>query len=279
MRRWPYMTEPDSWGPSSLADQAPSPITVHLQGLVFETRKRGASRISLAELDGWTNGSTARGGPVPNEYGPGGTWGMVFPEGRRLRLGGMIHGATQRDLWRQMEDLGSVLTAPVRDWLRVDEEHLGMSRQIEVTRLERPLITPLSQKHASYTLTVESATFPRLGTEENVTSIPVGGSAAAVNVGNHDTVLEAMFYGPLLSPRLRFGGAEPGTWRYGANIGVGQRLQVEFDRRIVRNPGTQGHSRVYASGDWPALVPGQTTFWLEGSGSGRVELRWRSAWS
>lgn len=279
MMRWPsFAVAPEPSRPGFALGPRPGEIRASLQGIELGV-SRGGVEYTLSELDGWTNGSSGRGGRIARPYSDGGIQGRVDMESRALRLGGLITAPTQRGLWSEMERLGSVLTSPRWDWLRIDEDLLGMSRQIAVSRIARPMITELAPLVASYTLDLEADDYPRLGVDEQVVSIPLGSSAPVVNAGDYPATLEAMFYGPLTQPRLRFGGDLPGTWRYGANINAGQRLQVEFDRRIVRNPDTQGHSRVYASGDWPRLAPGQTTFHLEGAGTGRVELRWRSAWN
>ena len=278
MPYWPYRTTPEPWVPSHSLRTRPEPIRATLQGIEFGRSVDGVE-YTITEFDGWTNGASARGGRVSRPYSDGGFSSRVDMDSRSLRLAGLITAPTQRRLWVEMERLGAVLTSPRWDYLVVDEDFLGMSRQVEVSRIARPQITELAPLVASYTLDLEAADYPRLSVDEQVVSIARGSSAPVVNAGDYPAVLEAMFYGPLTQPRLRFGGDLPGTWRYGANINAGQRLQVEFDRRIVRNPDTQGHSRVYASGDWPRLAPGQTTFHLEGSGTGRVELKWRSAWN
>lgn len=247
---------------------------LRLQGLTM--RGDGPALYGITAVEGWES-ADASGGTIPNRYSDGGIEGEVLMGSRSIVIEGDIDAPSHEEFLKARAGLERVLTSPRWDWLRVT--HHDEDMQIRVSRLRRPQVTPMGPSYGIFTLQLESAGYPRLGVDEGLVSIPLGSSAPVVNAGDYPAVLEAMFYGPLTQPRLRFGGDLPGTWRYGANINAGQRLQVEFDRRIVRNPDTQGHSRVYASGDWPRLTPGQTTFHLEGSGSGRVELKWRSAWN
>lgn len=264
--------------PGFALDRRVSRVSARLGDISMVGTAHAGTCFLLRSLRGWWAGGTPRGGGVDNEYGDGGFRGDVFMGPRVVTIQGMIlteTGAAQMDAFDQ---LAAVWGQDRWQTLSVTEGERGLTRELDVAPRDTPEPTPLSDVAATFTLTMRSESYPLLAPVETV-RIPLGGSAAVINRGNYPTVPEAMFHGPLPTPRLRFGGATPGTWRYLANINQGQRLQVDFDKRIMRNPDTQGHSRIYGAGDWPVLAPGQTTFHLEGTGSGYVDLSWRSAWN
>lgn len=252
-------------------------VTVELQGVVFRSDRHG--QFGISSFTGWSEAPGGTGGDVPFDAADGGFETTVYASGREITLEGDITGRTHRELEQNIATLGQTLTSPRWDWLTVHEEAPALTRYIHVWRPRRPEITRLGPTYAIFTLTLQSAGYPRLGAAKTI-RVPVWGSAPAVNAGDYPAQVTAVFNGPLTKPSLRFGGATPGTWRYTSSMGAGPRLSVDFTRRIVRNPATGGHSRRLAVGDWPVLAPGQTTFWLTAeSGTGWVDLTWRSAWN
>ena len=232
------------------------------------------SEFTLASWDGWTNGPEVRGGGVEWEHGDGGVPGDVHLSGRNLAFEGLIKGRSANHLWELQEELGSVLTRQRWGVLRVDEEHLGLSRQVEVARGGRPTITPLSRTVARYSVQFQSASHLRLGVDEQSATITTGGTALQ-NIGNANSFPVVSLVGPLTNPGLSWPG---GAWTYGATIPSGTTITVDMHRRTVRNRATTAHSRNLASGSWLALPPGTTQVSRTGSGAGRIELDWRSSW-
>ena len=267
------------WLPDPQPLFAPPPcVTVSIQGLDFVSGPRSRSRISLGGWDWWINGATARGGPVEWESADGGIEGDVYEDGRSIRLEGLIVERSTAALWERMEELGAVLASPRWDWMVVDEEHLGLSRQIRVCRLARPMITPLSSRLASYTLELRSAGFPRLDTMEQSVVVPAGG-VDLVNAGNHPAAVTLTMRGPLTNPGLSWPG---GSWVHRGSVGSGQTITVDMWRRVVRDPATSRQSRnlvVASSTDWLRLAPGTTRVSRTGTGAGSITAAWRSSWS
>ena len=259
---------------------APPPcVTASLQGLDFESGSRARSRITLGGWEGWTNGPARTGGPVPWEHADGGIKADVYATGRRITLEGLIIEPSPGRLWERMEELGSILTSPRWDQLVITEEHLNLVRQIEVTRLQQPMITPRSSRIAAYTLELEAADSRRTDVDVQSATISTAGTALQ-NIGTVDADLNFTLTGPLTTPGFSWSG---GAWSYGGNLAAGERLFVDATRRTVRDPDTTGHSREkllgLGAGSWPRLAPGTTTFWRTGSGAGSISVSWRSSWA
>ena len=236
------------------------------------------THFSLTGWDGWTNGVDRTGGPVPWENADGGVEGDVWEGGRSITLEGDIEAASHYEMMEAQERLGAVLTSPRWDWLVVDEEHLGLSRQIRVHRPSRPRITDLGITFAVWTLTLQAATFPRLDTTEQSKVIPSSG-VDLVNAGNHPAAVTLTLRGPLTNPGLSWPG---GSWVYRGSVGSGQTISVDMARRVVRDPATSRQSRnlvVASSTDWLRLAPGTTRVSRTGTGAGSITAAWRSSWS
>ena len=232
------------------------------------------SEFTLASWDGWTNGPEVRGGVVEWEHGDGGIQGDIHLSGLNLAFEGLIKGRSANHLWELQEDLGSVLTRQRWGVLRVDEEHLGLSRQVEVARGGRPTITPLSRTVARYSVQFQSASHLRLGVDEQSATFTTAGTAMQ-NIGNANAFPVVSLVGPLTSPGLTWPG---GSWVYNETIPSGTTITVEMDRRRVRNLANAVHSRNVVSGKWLGLPPGTTTVKRTGTGSGSITAKWRSAW-
>jgi hypothetical protein len=255
---------------------APPPcVKVSLQGLDFVSGSRERDRITIAGWDGWTNGTSRTGGPVAWEHADAGVKADVFEESRRITLEGLIIERTPVALWERMEELGAILTRPRWAQLVVEEEHLGLVRQIEVTRLQKPMITPRSSRLAAYTLELEAAGFLRQDVESQTATLTAAGVDVR-NLGTAPAPTSAQLVGPLTNPGITWPG---GAWTYTGTIASGTTINVDMDRRVVRNPATTGHSRQLVSGSWLAIPPGTTRLTRTGSGSGRVSVTWRSSWS
>ena len=234
------------------------------------------SEFTLASWDGWTNGPEVRGGGVEWEHGDGGVPGDVHLSGRNLAFEGLIKGRSANHLWELQEELGSVLTRQRWGVLRVDEEHLGLSRQVEVARGGRPTITPLSRTVARYSVQLQSASPLKVDVDQQSATITTSGVTLS-NKGNADAYPVVSLVGPLTNPAIVWPG---GLWQYNLSVPAGTTLTVEMDRKRVRNLATTEHSRNNVSGshNWLALPPGDTVVTRTGAGSGTITAKWRSAW-
>lgn len=259
--------------PHLVLDPPSACITVTLQGLTAVSDGPGA--LGLTGWDGWTEAPDYRGGPVAHETADGGLEGEVIAGGREITLEGFAHHRNHRELEENIASLGTVLSSPRWDWLRVDEEELGLSRMIHVCRLSRPQITRTGPTSAVWTLRLASASAVRLDTTPSYASLTPGTSRVLTNAGSAPADLTAMIYGPVTDLKIAWPG---GSWTYKGTVPSGVLRQVDFTRRIVRDPGTSLMSRTQVSGTWPRLAPGDTTFTCTGTGAGRIDFGWRSTW-
>lgn len=257
--------------------QTPDPcIVVTLpNGLELMAGGGSGAEFTLSSWDGWTNGPDVRGGATAWESADGGIAGDVYLTGRNLVFEGLIKGRSGNHLWELQEELGSVLTRERWGTLRVDEQHLRLSRQIEVARGGRPTITPLTQQVARYQVQFQSASHLRTDVDPQEVTVPAGGVDVR-NIGNAPALVTARLVGPLTNPGLSWPG---GSWSYQGSVASGQTILVEMWRRRVVDEATATHSRTRAQGSWLAVPPGTTSIKRTGSGSGRVELEWRSSWA
>ena len=253
-------------------------VTVTLGGIEMHGNAQRGAFYGLTDWDGWTSGAGSRGGPTPHENADGGVMGPVLMSGRTIRLEGKIEGRTTDRLAMMSEDLAAVLTRPREDWLIVDEELLGLSRQVRVTRSGPPRITVASsRRQAIFTLELQAADWRRVSVAQSTLVKSVGQSGALVNVGNADADLAAVLTGPLTNPRITVTGQ--GYWEYVGTIAAGQTVGVDFANRLVRDTANGVLLRRSARGSWPQVAPGTSTATITGTGSGTFDLRWRSSWS
>ena len=232
------------------------------------------SEFTLASWDGWTNGPEVRGGGMEWEHGDGGVPGDIHLAGLNLAFEGLIKGRSANHLWELQEELGSVLTRQRWGVLRVDEEHLGLSRQVEVARGGRPTITPLSRTVARYSVQLQSASPLKVDVDEQSATITTAGTPMQ-NIGNANSFPVVSLVGPLTSPGLSWPG---GAWSYSGTIPSGTTITVDMAQRMVRNTTTTAFTRNLAAGTWLAVPPGGVLVARTGSGSGSITARWRSAW-
>lgn len=249
-------------------------MLVTLQDIKMVSSSVGTFGIST--LDGWRNGVAATGGPAPFDNADGGIMGDTHFGGRSVVIEGDIDAPDHEAYMRAEEQLGALLTRPRAAQLVVDERfHLGLTRQIEVTRLRPPQISQIGPSYGIFTLTLEAATFPRLGVDAQSVTVPTTG-VDMVNLGNVGADLTAKLVGPLTNPGLSWPG---GSWTYQGSVASGQTITAEFWRRRVVDEATGDHERTRAQGTWFEVPPGTTRISRTGSGSGRIELTWRSSWS
>lgn len=234
----------------------------------------GRAEYTLGAWDGWVNGPEVRGGSVEWDTADGGVWDDLHFSGLNLQFEGMIVGRSANDYAELQAELGSILTNPRRGVLRVDEEHLGLSRQIEVARGGRPALTQLTDRIGRYSVQLQSASPLKLGVDQQTATITTAGVPLR-NIGNANSYPVVSLVGPLTNPGLSWPG---GSWTYNASIPSGTTITVEMDRRRVRNLANTIHSRNVVSGSWLGLPPGDTLVRRTGTGSGRIDVRWRSAW-
>lgn len=257
--------------------RVPDPcVVVTLPGGLELMSEAGASQaeLSLSSWDGWTNGPEVRGGGVDWEAADGGVEGDVFLAGLSLAFEGLIVADSASRLWELQEQVGSILTRDRWGTLRVDEEHLGLSRQVRVARGGRPTITPLSDRIARYAVQFQSPSPFRVDVERQSAVVSTGGTPVS-NLGNHDAAVTAVMKGPLTNPGLSWDGK---YWKYTGSIASGKTINVDMRSQVVRDPATTVHSANLASGDWLAIPPGGTKVSRTGAGSGSITLGWGSTW-
>lgn len=254
----------------------PEPCTiVSLDGI--EMVSSGAGLFGLtAPIDGWANSGTSTGGPVPWETADGGIMGDTPFQGRSLTIEGDIEAATHEEFAEAVEQLGSILTYQRTAILEVDETvHLGLVRQIAVTRVRPVQITALGPRHGIFTMQLEAADFLRTSVDENRVVVTTAGVDLR-NIGNARADLLIKMQGPLSTPGLDWSG---GHWTFDSDINTSVAIEADMARRIVRNPVSGAHHRHRATGSWLRLPPGVTRVRRTGGGTGTVTAVWRSAWS
>lgn len=255
-------------------------VLVTLPGGLELTADPGQSQaeFTLAGWSGWDEGPEPSGGAVPWGTEDDGIEGDVIFQGRNLEFNGLIVGRSPQQYWELRQELGAVLTRARWGVLQVDEEHLGLYRQVRVARGGRPVFgNPMSDRVGSYQVQFQSATHLLSDIEEQSATIATGGTSLQ-NVGNADAYPVVSLVGPLTNPGLTWPG---GVWTYNATIPSGTTITVEMDRRRVRNLATTAHSANVVSGSvgWLSLPPGTTTVKRTGTGSGSITAKWRSTWS
>lgn len=227
----------------------------------------------LVSIDGWEGGAPATGGPVPYEAGDGAIRGDVFYGPRSLIIEGDIVAVDHQDL---ADKIGALSALGRYETLTVDETfHTGWVRQMDVTRLRPVQITPHGPTYATWTMSLETVDWRRVEPDIQVATVTTAGTPIR-NLGTAPAALTLHLNGPLTNPGIAWGG---GAWRYSGSIPSGQMISVDMERRVVRNPATTAHSRRLASGTWLSPLPGLTTLWRTGTGSGTVTARWRSSWA
>lgn len=227
----------------------------------------------LISIDGWEGGAPATGGPVPYEMGDGAIRGDVFYGPRTLIIEGDIVAVDHQDL---VDKIGALSSLGRYETLTVDEEyHLGWVRQVEVTRLRPVQITTHGLTEASWTMTLETVDWRRVEPDLQ-TAVIVPGGTPVRNLGTAPAALTLHMVGPLTNPGITW---YQNAWQYSGTVPAGTTISVDMERRVVRNPATTAHSRRLASGSWLSPMPGLTTVWRTGSGSGTITARWRSSWA
>lgn len=251
-------------------------VTVTLPGgIEMQADPSGAdAEYTLAAWDGWRSGPEIRGGAVPWENADHGVWGDIYFQGLSIQLEGLVKGQSANHYAELEAELGAVLTRPRVGLMRVDEEHLGLSRQIEVARGGRPSLTQLTDRVGRYSVQLQSASSLKLGVDQQSATITASGVQLR-NAGTADAPLVVDLNGPLTRPGLSWPG---GAWSYEGSVPAGSVLRVDMERRIVRDVNSAAHSRNLAAGTWLSVPPGDTLVKRTGTGSGNITARWRSAW-
>lgn len=255
-----------------------SRVTIGLQDVTMHGSMRDAPVYGLTDWDGWSNGTNTRGGPEPHATGDGGVTGRVDMAGRNIRLEGLLKARDLTELWQMREQLGAILTRPRADWLTVQEDMLGTARQVWVTRPTAPQITvDATRRRAIFTIELEAADWRRVDMTQSTLNRQPGQNGPLVNTGNVEAALAAVLTGPLTNPKIAISGQ--GAWEYIGTIAAGQTIGVDFENRLVRDTANGVLLRKQAKGTWPHVAPGTATATITGSGTGTVDLRWRSSWS
>ena len=226
----------------------------------------------LIGLDGWEGGAPATGGPVPYEAGDGAVRGDVYYGPRSLIIEGDIVATDHEDL---ADKIGALSALGRYETLTVDEAvHSGHVRQMDVARMRPVQITTLAPTFATWTLTLQTVDWPRVGVDE-LSQVITSGTVLR-NAGDVPAYLTLTLVGPLTNPGVTWPG---GAWQYRGTVPSGQTLQVDMRNRVVRDPVTATRYRRFAGGDWPVVPPGDTAFSRTGTGSGSITARWRPTWA
>lgn len=229
--------------------------------------------FGLVSLDGWEGGAPASGGSVPYEAGDGGVRGDVYYAPRTLIIEGDIVATDHEDL---ADKIGELSALGRYETLTVDETvHTGWVRQMDATRMRPVQITTHGPTFATWTMTLETVDWRRVEDVLQVETITTAGTPLR-NLGTADAALTLHLTGPLTNPGISWAG---GAWQYTGTIATGQTISVDLERRVVRDPATTAHYRRFAAGTWLSLLPGLTTVWRTGTGSGSISARWRSSWA
>lgn len=248
---------------------------ITLQGL--DIVSDGSGPVGFSALEGWEGGVAAQGGPEPWEHADGGVMGAVYYGPRTITIEGDIDAPSHEEYAELVAELGAVLSRPRIDTLVVDETmHLGLVRQVQVTRTRPVQISQVGHRHGIFTLTVEAASHLREDVDQQSATITTSGVTLS-NKGTADAYPVVSLVGPLTNPAIVWPG---GLWQYNLSVPAGTTLTVEMDRKRVRNLATTEHSRNNVSGshNWLALPPGDTLVTRTGAGSGTITAKWRSAW-
>lgn len=256
----------------------PATTRVALDGITMVGTYPGRSGYGILDMDGWVAGSPMEGGARTYEDADGGVQGPVWRRPREITISGTIHGYTQADLQRKMEQLGAILTRTRWSDMVVTEPWLGLARKVTVrlARMTGPTPRP-DRLTAVFTLALEADSDVRVSRDMRTLTLSTGQSTTITNAGTYPARLYAMLYGPLTNPSVTIAGKQ---WLYQGSLAVGESMGVDFDRRYLRDPAQRKErSRRQAFGAWPSLAPGEQSAQAGGTGTGRIELRWWDTWS
>lgn len=264
------------WGnPWAPPDPRISRVRVELGDIDWVGRPHVGPCFLLQSLTGWWGGGAITGGAVAHPNSDGGIRGDVNFHGRIITLRGKIlteDGAQQMDAFDQVS---SVFAQSRWQTMVVEEPERGIARCLDVAPTSLPTLTPVSDRVAEVSLTVESASYPLLDTVQQSVVVTAGG-VDLVNEGTFPASLRIQMDGYLSKPGLSWSG---GKWTFDASVGAGKMIEANLTTRIVSAPETGIHYRQYAQGTWLQLPPGVTRVKRTGTGAGTVTAEWRSAWS
>ena len=264
------------WGnPWAPPDPRISRVRVELGDIDWVGRPHVGPCFLLQSLTGWWGGGAVTGGAVAHPNSDGGIRGDVNFHGRVITLRGKIlteDGAQQMDAFDQLAGLFSESR-----WrtMIVDEPERGLARRLGVAPVSMPTLTPVTDRVAEVSLTVESESYPLLDTVQQSVVIPAGGVDLR-NEGTYRADLLVSMVGPLTKPGLDWSG---GHWTFDSSITSGLTIEVDTKTRLVQNPATGAHHRHKFTGSWLRLPPGVTRVRRTGSGAGTITATWRSSWS
>ena len=253
----------------------PDCLSVSIQGVTLVAE--GSSLFGLSDWDGWGGGGSTVGGVEDYPDRDGGFPTEVVYSGREITLEGTIAAGSHEEFAAARERMEKLLTNPREDWLRVQENHMGLGRQILVHRARPAMVTPLSDRAGKYTLSLRSATYPRLAVEESELALRPGESGRQENVGDYPANMSVFLNGPLTNPRLTW--SSQFWWQFNGTIPSGETRVVDMTRRMIRNPAAGTRLDLAGTGTWPKVDPGYRTVAMSGSGSGSARLVWRSSWA
>lgn len=262
--------------PSPYSLTRPPTFEVSLQGLTFHSDRRSLYGLT-SPVEGWSSGGASRGGDEPFDAADGGFPTDVHYGGRDLTMEGLVLAESHGQFVRAREALQTLLTGTREDWLRVTERDLSLSRQILVHRTRPPLVTHTGHGYGIFTLSLRSATYPRLAVEESELVLRPGGSGRQENVGDYPAGMSVFLEGPLKDPRLTW--SNQFWWQFNGTIPSGETRVVDMTRRMIRNPAAGTRLDLAGTGTWPKVDPGYRTVVMSGSGSGSARLVWRSSWA
>lgn len=250
-------------------------LEVSLQGVTMHGE--GDSLYGVTSLDGWAGGAASRGGVEEYPDTDGGFPTDVTYTGREITVEGEILAPSHDALWKAREELETLLTSPREDWLRVRDSLTAPERQILVHRPRPVQVSLFGDRYGIFTLSLRSATYPRLAVEESELVLRPGGSGRQENVGDYPAAMSVFLTGPLTNPRLTW--SSMFWWQFNGTIPSGETRVVDMTRRMIRNPAAGTRLDLAGTGTWPKVDPGYRTVVMSGTGSGSARLVWRSSWA
>lgn len=256
----------------------------------------------LQEMEGW-DGSEVRAEYQVREYDHGAWAAPVYLSERPITLAGKVVAPDLIALDGAMEQLraAAALTATV---LTVYET---VPKQATVRRSGKPLIRPMSDRVAEFSLLVTAADPRRYSTalQSQTTGLPVTtggpsppltppitlsassvtGTINAANTGTIDCPPVLTIAGPVTAPRILV--QQPDgtvqTLSYSQNLLAGEELVIDCNARTVVLDGTASRRRYLSVPlGWPLIPAGGTAVIQFQStvydASAMITAEWRSAW-
>jgi hypothetical protein len=252
---------------------------------------------------GWSASPTAVSEAVDLAFDDGEDAGSVYYRARYITLSGVTLCPDQTEMVRAKDRFAAACLARGGDLLVVEEEHI--TRQAWVRRDGQSNVEDVGNAAFRWDLTLRArdprkyanalTEIPPIALDPALTAagltfpltfpLDFGASqypsrATLVNEGTYRTPMRAVFYGPYTSPGLT-SETSGRSLEFDIALAAGETLVIDTSTRDVLLNGTS--SRLYTiqpGSRWWHLEPGSNDVRVQGSssGTGRVDLSFRSAW-